>query len=224
MALLELDGVSRVYEDLKALDGVSIAVEKGEWIAIMGPSGSGKSTLMNIVGCMDQPTGGRVLLDGRDISKVRGRELTEIRRSRIGLIFQQFHLIGYLNALENVMVAQYYHSMTDEKEAMAALERVGLAKRARHLPSQLSGGEQQRLCIARALINYPEIILADEPTGNLDGSNEEIVMELLHEMHRDGRTVIVVTHSPKVADHAQRVIVLEHGRLVDDRRNTERRE
>ena len=224
MALLELDGVSRVYDDLKALDSVSLAVEKGEWIAIMGPSGSGKSTLMNIVGCMDQPTGGRVLLDGRDISKVRGRELTEIRRNRIGLIFQQFHLIGYLNALENVMVAQYYHSMTDEKEAMAALERVGLAKRARHLPSQLSGGEQQRLCIARALINYPEIILADEPTGNLDGSNEEIVMELLHEMHRDGRTVIVVTHSPKVADHAQRVIVLEHGRLVDDRRNAETRE
>ena len=224
MALLELDGVSRVYDDLKALDSVSLAVEKGEWIAIMGPSGSGKSTLMNIVGCMDQPTGGRVLLDGRDISKVRGRELTEIRRNRIGLIFQQFHLIGYLNALENVMVAQYYHSMTDEKEAMAALERVGLAKRARHLPSQLSGGEQQRLCIARALINYPEIILADEPTGNLDGSNEEIVMELLHEMHREGRTVIVVTHSPKVADHAQRVIVLEHGRLVDDRRNAETRE
>ena len=224
MALLELDGVSRVYDDLKALDSVSLAVEKGEWIAIMGPSGSGKSTLMNIVGCMDQPTGGRVLLDGRDISKVRGRELTEIRRNRIGLIFQQFHLIGYLNALENVMVAQYYHSMTDEKEAMAALERVGLAKRARHLPSQLSGGEQQRLCIARALINYPEIILADEPTGNLDGSNEEIVMELLHEMHREGRTVIVVTHSPKVADHAQRVIVLEHGRLVDDRRNAEIRE
>ena len=213
MSLLELKNVSKIYGDLHALDNVSLKVEKGEWVAIMGPSGSGKSTMMNIIGAMDKPTKGEVLLDGVDIAKMGRKDLTNIRRDKIGLIFQQFHLIPYLTAVENVMVAQYYHSMPDEKEAMEALERVGLADRAKHLPSQLSGGEQQRVCVARALINYPEIILADEPTGNLDEANEEIVVELFNKLHADGTTLIVVTHDPEVAAVAQRMLVLRDGRL-----------
>jgi putative ABC transport system ATP-binding protein len=180
----------------------------------MGPSGSGKTTMMNIIGCMDRPSTGDVILDGVNISRESGRSLTAIRRDKIGLIFQQFHLVNYLTALENVMVAQYYHSMPDEKEAMEALERVGLASRARHLPSQLSGGEQQRVCIARALINYPMLILADEPTGNLDEANEQIVINIFKQLHAEGSTIIVVTHDPEVAEDAQRTVVLEHGHLA----------
>ena len=171
--LLEVKNVSKIYGDLHALKEVSFQVRKGEWVAIMGSSGSGKSTMMNIIGCMDKPSIGEVILDGQDITKESQNSLTKIRREKIGLIFQQFHLIPYLTALENVMVAQYYHSIPDEQEALQALERVGLKDRAKHLPSQLSGGEQQRVCIARALINSPEIILADEPTGNLDEVNEK---------------------------------------------------
>jgi putative ABC transport system ATP-binding protein len=195
------------------LDDVNLKVEKGEWVSIMGPSGSGKSTLMNIIGCMDKPTKGQVFLDGVDISKENNKGLTIIRRDKIGLIFQQFHLVNYLNALENVMLAQYYHSVPDEKEAMEALERVGLADRAKHLPSQLSGGEQQRVCVARALINQPEVILADEPTGNLDDRNEEIVVDLFRELHKDGTTLIVVTHDPEVGEVAQRQIILRNGKI-----------
>lgn len=213
MSLLEIRDVSKIYGELHALDHVNLKVEKGEWVAIMGPSGSGKSTMMNIVGCMDKPTEGEVLLDGVDIAKLSAKNLTEIRRDKIGLIFQQFHLISYLTALENVMVAQYYHSIPDEKEALEALERVGLKDRAKHLPRQLSGGEQQRVCVARALINYPEIILADEPTGNLDEANEEIVVELFRKLHEDGTTLIVVTHDPEVAEVAQRTVVLRNGRI-----------
>ena len=194
MALLELKNVSKIYGDLKALNDVSIKVEKGEWVAIMGPSGSGKSTMMNIIGCMDKPSLGEVLLDGVDISKEPQKKLTDIRRDKIGLIFQQFHM--------------------DEEEALEALERVGLRDRAKHLPSQLSGGEQQRVCVARALINHPELILADEPTGNLDETNENIVLDLFRQLHNEGTTLIVVTHDPEVAEAAQRTIVLEHGRVA----------
>ena len=169
--ILTLNGVSKIYGDLKALDNINLTVEKGEWLAIMGPSGSGKTTMMNIIGCMDKPSLGEVILEGQDISRLSPKDLTVIRRDKIGLIFQQFHLVNYLTALENCMMAQYYHSMPDEEEAMAALEAVGLQDRAKHLPSQLSGGEQQRVCIARALINHPALILADEPTGNLDEKN-----------------------------------------------------
>ena len=214
MALLELKNVSKIYGDLKALNDVSIKVEKGEWVAIMGPSGSGKSTMMNIIGCMDKPSLGEVLLDGVDISKEPQKKLTDIRRDKIGLIFQQFHMVTYLTAVENVMVSQYYHSMPDEEEALEALERVGLRDRAKHLPSQLSGGEQQRVCVARALINHPELILADEPTGNLDEMNENIVLDLFRQLHNEGTTLIVVTHDPEVAEAAQRTIVLEHGRVA----------
>ena len=214
MALLELKNVSKIYGDLKALNDVSIKVEKGEWVAIMGPSGSGKSTMMNIIGCMDKPTKGEVLLDGVDISKESSKNLTDIRRDKIGLIFQQFHMVNYLTAVENVMVSQYYHSMPDEQEALEALGRVGLRERAHHLPSQLSGGEQQRVCVARALINHPELILADEPTGNLDEANENIVLDLFARLHAEGTTLIVVTHDPEVAEAAQRTIVLEHGKVA----------
>ena len=212
--ILELQQVSMVYGTVNALTAIDLHVREGEWLAIMGPSGSGKTTLMNIIGCMDKPSFGKVVLDGQDVTAATMRELTAIRRDKIGLIFQQFHLVSYLTALENVMMAQYYHSMVDEREAMAALERVGLGMRASHLPSQLSGGEQQRVCIARALINYPRLILADEPTGNLDGENEEIVMNIFRQLHDEGSSIIMVTHSLEVAAHAQRHIVLEHVRIV----------
>jgi len=214
MDLLEIKDVSKIYGDVNALRDVDLNVKKGEWLAVMGPSGSGKTTLMNIIGCMDKPTKGTVLLDGVDISGESAKSLTTIRRDKIGLIFQQFHLINYLTALENVMVAQYYHSMPDESEALAALERVGLRDRAKHLPSQLSGGEQQRVCIARALINYPMLILADEPTGNLDEANESIVIDILTKLHEEGSTIVVVTHDIEVAEVAERTVILEHGRIA----------
>ncbi|EGQ79969.1 ABC superfamily ATP binding cassette transporter, ABC protein [Fusobacterium animalis ATCC 51191] len=213
--LLEVKNVSKIYGDLHALKDVSFTIRKGEWVAIMGSSGSGKSTIMNIIGCMDKPTMGEVILDGQDITKENQTSLTKIRREKIGLIFQQFHLIPYLTALENVMVAQYYHSIPDEQEALQALERVGLKDRAKHLPSQLSGGEQQRVCIARALINSPEIILADEPTGNLDEVNEKIVIEILKQLHKEGATIVVVTHDLDVGNVAERKIILEYGKIVD---------
>ena len=219
MKLLELKNITKRYGSLYALDNVSLSIDKGEWIAIMGPSGSGKSTMMNIISCMDKPTEGQVIFDGRDITKDSRRKLTEFHRDKIGLVFQQFHLINYLNAVENVMIAQYYHSMPDEKEALEALERVGLKDRAKHLPSQLSGGEQQRVCIARALINSPELILADEPTGNLDEVNENIVLDLFRQLHKEGTSLIVVTHDPEVGEVAERVVRLEHGKIISDKKN-----
>ncbi|MBF1017990.1 MAG: ABC transporter ATP-binding protein [Lachnospiraceae bacterium] len=219
MSLLELKDVYKIYGDLHALDNVNFKVEKGEWVSIMGPSGSGKSTMMNIIGCMDKPSKGQVLLDGVDIAKENAKNLTTIRRDKIGLIFQQFYLVQYLTALENVMLAQYYHSMPDEKEALEALGRVGLADRSHHLPSQLSGGEQQRVCVARALINHPEIILADEPTGNLDDANEEIVVDLFQKLHEEGTTLVIVTHDPEVGEVAQRQIVLRSGKISKETRN-----
>ena len=215
-AILELRNVSKVYGTLRALSDINLSVNRGDWLSIMGPSGSGKTTMINIIGCMDTPSEGSVVLDGVDISRENAASLTRIRRDKIGLIFQQFHLISYLTAVENVMLAQYYHSMPDEEEAMEALAKVGLAERAWHLPSQLSGGEQQRVCIARALINSPMILLGDEPTGNLDEENEGIVVDIFRRLHEEGVTIIVVTHDPEVGDVAQRKIVLEYGKIVDD--------
>ncbi|MDR2349045.1 MAG: ABC transporter ATP-binding protein [Deltaproteobacteria bacterium] len=214
--MMEIRDVSKIYGPLRALKNISLDVPPGQWLAVMGSSGSGKTTLMNIMGCLDTPSLGEVTLDGVRLAKLSPGELTAIRREAIGLIFQQFHLIGYLTALENVMVAQFYHSMVDEAEAFDALKKVGLGDRAKHLPRQLSGGEQQRVCIARALINHPKLILADEPTGNLDETNEGTVMEILHDLHDAGSTIVLVTHAPEVASHAERIIVLEHGRLVSD--------
>ena len=223
MNILELKYISKIYGDLKALDKINLNVEKGEWVSIMGPSGSGKTTMMNIIGCMDKPSIGEVLLEGIDISKLNQKELTEIRRDKIGLIFQQFHLVNYLTALENVMMAQYYHSMVDKEEALQALESVGLKDRCNHLPNQLSGGEQQRVCIARALINHPSLILADEPTGNLDEKNEMIVMDILERLHNNGSTIIVVTHDQEVGVEAERIVYLEHGRIAREEKQKRQR-
>src|SRR5246127_255768 len=199
---------------IHALDHISLHVAQGEWLSIMGPSGSGKSTLVNLIGCLDRPSSGEIWLDGQNVAGISAAELNRVRCEKIGFIFQQFHLIPFLTAVENVMLAQYFHSMTDQKEAAEALTRVGLGDRSHHLPSQLSGGEQQRVCIARALINDPRIILADEPTGNLDAQNEEIVLRLLREFHQQGRTIVMVTHDPVVARLADRRIELHHGKIA----------
>src|ERR1700745_861477 len=166
------NGSGKENGSIHALDHISLHVEAGEWLAIMGPSGSGKSSLVNLIGCLDRPSSGDIFIDGNDLGELSGSELNRFRAEKIGFIFQQFHLIPYLTALENVMLAQYFHSMTDRREALEALDRVGLKERAHHLPAQLSGGEQTRVCIARALINDPKIVLADEPTGNLDEKNK----------------------------------------------------
>ena len=223
MDILKLVDVSKIYGELKALDKINLSVEKGEWISIMGPSGSGKTTMMNIIGAMDKPSLGEVILDGEDIAKKSPKELTVIRRDKIGLIFQQFHLVNYLSALENVMMSQYYHSMPDAQEAMEALAAVGLADRAKHLPNQLSGGEQQRVCIARALINHPAILLADEPTGNLDEKNEYIVLDIFEKLHNAGSTIIVVTHDPEVGEESERMITLEHGKISKEEKMKRKR-
>jgi putative ABC transport system ATP-binding protein len=220
--VIKLINVSRLYPakaeenggSIRALDDFSLTVAPGEWVSIMGPSGSGKSTLVNLIGCLDRPTTGEIWLDGQNVANISAVELNRVRAEKIGFVFQQFHLIPYLTAVENVMLAQYFHSMTDEKEALEALERVGLKDRCHHVPSQLSGGEQQRVCIARALINDPKIILADEPTGNLDAQNEEIVLRLLREFHQQGRTIVMVTHDPVVARLADRRIELHHGKIA----------
>jgi putative ABC transport system ATP-binding protein len=216
-AVISLNGVTREYVGhggvVRALDHAAFTIVAGEWVAITGPSGSGKSTLVNLIGCLDRPTSGELKIDNVSVDTMSATELDRFRADKIGFIFQQFHLIPYLSALENVMLAQYFHSMTDEAEARAALERVGLGKRAEHLPSELSGGEQQRVCIARALINNPPILLADEPTGNLDAANQKIVAELLQDLHRNGHTIVMVTHDPEMAALAQRKIALSHGKV-----------
>ena len=216
-AVIALNHVTREYAGhagvVRALDDATFSIVAGEWVAITGPSGSGKSTLVNLIGCLDRPTGGELEIDNVDVASMSSVELDRFRADKIGFIFQQFHLIPYLSALENVMLAQYFHSMTDEGEARAALERVGLGARAEHLPSELSGGEQQRVCIARALINDPPILLADEPTGNLDAANQTIVAELLQDLHENGHTIVMVTHDPEMAGLAQRKIALSHGKV-----------
>jgi putative ABC transport system ATP-binding protein len=216
LSFIEVEGLTKTYAaSLDALHHLSFTVEKGEWIAVMGPSGSGKSTLLNILGGLDAPTAGHVVLDGQEISELSGNALARFRAEKVGFVFQQFHLVPYLTAVENVMLAQYFHSLSDEREAAEALGRVGLGERLRHLPSQLSGGEQQRVCVARALINQPNVILADEPTGNLDEVNETLVMGLLTQLHREGHTIVLVTHDPEIGRMAERRIELHHGRLAE---------
>jgi len=214
MPFVAVAGLSRRFGALRALDDLSLTVGEGEWVAVTGPSGSGKTTLLNILSGLDRASSGSVEVGGVDLSSLSARQLAGYRQRTVGLVFQQFHLIPYLTALENVMLAQYVHSMTDRPEAEAALRHVGLGERLHHLPSQLSGGEQQRVCIARALINQPPLILADEPTGNLDAVNEAVVMTLLADLHQRGHTLILVTHDPSIAARADREIRLEHGRLA----------
>jgi putative ABC transport system ATP-binding protein len=211
-----IDNLTKHYGTLRALGGVSFGVDAGEWVALMGPSGSGKTTLINILGGLDTLTAGRVVVDGVDLSKLSESELVRYRAEKVGFVFQQFHLVPYLTALENVMLAQYFHSVTDERQAEEGLKRVGLGDRLTRLPAQLSGGEQQRVAIARALINQPKLILADEPTGNLDEANEEIVLKIFRELHDAGHTLLMVTHDPDIARQADRRIELAHGHLHFD--------
>ena len=212
--VVEIKNLRKEFGSVRALDGISLRIDEGEWIAIMGPSGSGKTTLINILGGLDSPTSGQAIVDGTNVARLDEAGLARFRAEKIGFVFQQFHLVPYLTALENVMLAQYFHSTTDEKEARQALERVGLGDRAEHLPSQLSGGEQQRVAVARALINHPKLILADEPTGNLDEANEQIVLNLLRELHQEGHTILMVTHAPSIGRLADRRVELAHGRLA----------
>ena len=217
MAIIDIKGIYKEYETAAALRGVDMEVEQGSWCAIMGPSGSGKSTLLNIIGGLDNPSKGSVLIDGADIGRLSEDALARFRRENIGFIFQQSHLVPYLTSLYNVMLAQYYHSITDEREAAEALKRVGLGHRLHHRPSELSGGEQQRVCIARALINNPRILLADEPTGNLDRENTKLILGLLKELHSaEHFTIILVTHDPFVSKWAGRLLMMEDGRIIKD--------
>jgi len=211
-----IEGLTKTYGTLRAVDALSFGIGRGEWVALMGPSGSGKTTLINILGGLDTLTSGRVIVDGVDLAKLSENQLVRYRAEKVGFVFQQFHLVPYLTALENVMLAQYFHSVTDEAQATQALHRVGLGDRLTHLPPQLSGGEQQRVAIARALINQPKLILADEPTGNLDEANEAMVLEIFRELHHSGHTILMVTHDPDIARQADRRIELAHGRMHFD--------
>jgi len=221
-AIISAEGISKVYNGgTKALDGGSLTITEGEWTSIVGPSGSGKTTLLNILSCLDSATSGNVTIDGTNVTDMGQDDLTRFRKQNIGLIFQQYHLVPYLTALENVMMAQYFHSIVDEEEAIEVLEIVGLGHRMDHLPKQLSGGEQQRVCIARALVNEPSILLADEPTGNLDQENGRIVLDLIRTLQEEGRTVIMVTHNPEVSQLGDRIIEIVDGKISKDHRTKE---
>jgi putative ABC transport system ATP-binding protein len=231
--LIEITNLTKIYGTgeiaVHALRGVSIVVEEGEFIAIMGPSGSGKSTLMNILGCLDRPTGGTYVLDGEDVSRLSKDKLAGVRNRKIGFVFQSYNLLPRLTAAKNVMLPLLYNSrdpLTDgecHERAVTALESVGLGERVHHRPNELSGGQQQRVAIARALVNNPSIILADEPTGNLDTQSSEEILELLHQLHDRGATIVMVTHEPGLADHAERVLFLQDGQIVSDKLNGLRR-
>lgn len=209
--IIKISHLCKNFGEVKALQDINFSVLQGQWLAIMGPSGSGKSTLLNILSLMDEQSSGEYFLDSTNVQSLDESAKIKIRREKIGLIFQQFHLIPYLNALENVMLAQFYHSSVDEEDARAVLEKVGLAHRLKHLPSELSGGEQQRLCIARALINNPELLLADEPTGNLDEANEKIVLDLLKQLKNEGKTIVLITHNETLGKQADTMMILRHG-------------
>jgi putative ABC transport system ATP-binding protein len=217
--VLSAENLTKRFGHVTALDGVSLEVNRGEWVSVMGPSGSGKTTLLNLLSLLEPPTSGRYVLDDVDTSDLTKAQRTRVRREKIGLVFQQFHLVPYLTALENVMLAQYYHSSVDEDQARQELERIGLGQRLEHLPSQLSGGEQQRVCLARALINGPAIILADEPTGNLDEDCEREVLQILRDLHAEARTIVLVTHNPELGGQAERTIYLHHGRAIGPEKN-----
>lgn len=226
--IIEIKNLRKVYgageSAVNALDGVDLSIEKGEFVAIMGPSGSGKSTLMNIIGCLDRPSAGEYILDGRDVSQLDRNDLAEVRNTKLGFIFQSFNLLPRLTALENVMMPMFYILTEDlsvesqRQRAAASLESVGLGNRFHHKPNQLSGGQQQRVAIARALINRPPVILADEPTGNLDSRSSVEILDLLHKLHQDGVTIVMVTHEPDVAQHAQRIICVRDGKVISDGR------
>jgi putative ABC transport system ATP-binding protein len=230
--VIRIDDLVKVYQmgevEVRALDGVSMSIGAGEFVAVMGPSGSGKSTFMNIVGCLDRPTGGRYALDGVDVSELDRDARAEIRNAKIGFVFQSFNLLARTSALENVELPLIYSS--DSKSAKGRIEKareclriVGLAGREDHQPSQLSGGQQQRVAIARALINEPKLMLADEPTGNLDTKTSEEVIGVFQSLNEQGKTVVLITHESDIAEYARRVVVFRDGKLVEDRPVTNRR-
>ena len=212
--IIRTKNLSKIYDNKTcALNDVNLSIKKGEWTTILGPSGSGKTTLLNIIGCLDSSTKGSVNINGIETTDLNQKKLTRFRRENIGLIFQQYHLIPFLSALENVMIAQYYHSIVDKEQATETLIRVGLEHRLNHIPAHLSGGEQQRVCIARALINEPKILLADEPTGNLDQKNGEIVLKLIKELHSEGHTIVLITHNPDIGKLGDKKIILVDGKI-----------
>jgi putative ABC transport system ATP-binding protein len=225
VAILATEGLAKDYRlgphTVHALRGVSVSIESGEFVAVMGPSGSGKSTFMNLLGCLDRPTAGRYLLDGQDVARLSRDELATVRNSKIGFVFQQFNLLARTSALENVELPLLYANCTPRERrerARARLQAVGLGDREHHHPSQLSGGQQQRVAIARALVNDPTVILADEPTGNLDSRTSAEIMVLLQRLNREGLTIVLVTHEPDIATFATRRLVFRDGRLMSDQR------
>ena len=229
--LVNLQSLTKTYRaaevETTALQNVNIDIREGEFVAIMGPSGSGKSTLMNIIGCLDRPTGGTYILDGSDVSRMSRDQRAVIRNAKIGFVFQSFNLLARTSALENVELPLLYSDLglsTPERarRAREALARVGLAGREDHYPSQLSGGQQQRVAIARALVNEPDLLLADEPTGNLDERSAGEILEIFRALHGEGKTIVLVTHDPKVAAHCDRICRLEGGRLAADERTPQR--
>ena len=229
MALIEVKDLYKIYNpgenEVRALDGVSLTIDRGEFVAIIGHSGSGKSTFMNMLGLLDVPTSGEYKLDGHNTSKLSDDEMSEIRNKEIGFIFQGFNLISSLTAQENVELPLAYRGMPKAQRHVLsedALERVGLEKRMNHLPKQMSGGQQQRVAIARAVAAKPPIILADEPTGNLDSHSGAEVMRILHELHREGRTVILITHDNEIAANAHRVIRIQDGQVIEDYINADK--
>jgi putative ABC transport system ATP-binding protein len=223
--LIEVQELTKIYGSgpaaVAALDGVHLTIDEGEFVAIMGPSGSGKSTLMNILGCLDRPTEGQYWLGGEDVSRLNKAQLAAIRSRKIGFVFQSYNLLSRSSALKNVMLPLLYNRdqqrSGSERETLArqALETVGLEDRVDHRPNELSGGEQQRVAIARALVNEPLIILADEPTGNLDTSSSQEIVDILCELHEEGRTIVMITHEPDLGEQAQRIVRLRDGRVVD---------
>ena len=230
--IIRTENIRKIYGmgevQVAALNGVSLNIKEGEFVAIMGPSGSGKSTLMNILGCLDRPSEGRYFLNEEDVSDLSREELAVIRNRELGFIFQSYNLLPKIDAVDNIILPMMYKRQEKlspsqrEERALAALESVGLADRAHHLPKELSGGQQQRVAIARALINDPVLVLADEPTGNLDSKSSIEIMDLLHELHDRGRTIVMVTHEPEIAEHTQRVIHILDGRVDKDYQNGHR--
>jgi putative ABC transport system ATP-binding protein len=223
--MIHLKNISKIYdksgqEKVIALDGINLEISKGEFVAIIGSSGSGKSTLMNILGLLDIPSEGNYFLENQPVEKLSDDQLAEIRNRKIGFVFQSFHLLPRTSALVNVELPLVYSSLKNTRElAFESLKKVGLADRANHKPNELSGGQQQRVAIARALVTNPDIILADEPTGNLDSQSGAGIMELFVQLHEQGKTIILITHDPKIASMAKRIINIKDGRMVEDRMN-----